>query len=87
MMLPRVSVLAWLRLKPDPFAVALALMPGLKADLRALQSYVAETRVAIAALRATWRSPRASAHLPRRRDSGRTNGRRKSRRGSGMRVP
>jgi hypothetical protein len=87
MMLSRVPMLAWLRLKPDPFAVALALMPGLKADLRALQSYVAETRVAIAALRATWGSPRTSTHSPRRRDSGRTSrARRKSRRRNGVRV-
>jgi hypothetical protein len=86
MMLPRVPMPAWLRLKPDPFAVALALMPGLKADLRALRSYVAETRVAIAALRATWRCPR-TAQSARRRRSARTSGaRRKSRRGNGMRV-
>jgi hypothetical protein len=87
MMLSRVPMLAWLRLKPDPFATALALMPALKADLRALRSYVAETRVAIAVLRETWRCPRAATRSSRRRSSARTNrARRNSRRGNGMRV-
>jgi hypothetical protein len=85
---PRVSVLAWLRLKPDPFAAALALLPGLKADLRALQSYVADTRAVIAALRETWGRPRASAPSRVRRASARGNGRRRnSRRGNRMRLP
>jgi hypothetical protein len=87
MIRPRMPVLAWLRLKPDPFAAALALMPGLKADLRALRSYVAETRVAIAVLRETWTHSRASASSRRSRDSARGNGhRRNSRRGNGVRV-
>jgi hypothetical protein len=84
---PRVSVFAWLRLKPDPFAAALALMPGLKADLRALQSYVADTRAVIAALRESWGRPRASTSSRGRRTSARSNGRRqKSRRGNRMRL-
>jgi len=88
MMLSRVPMLAWLRLKPDPFAVALALMPGLKADIRALRSYVAETRVAIAVLRATWGRPGAATRSPRRRNSARTSrARRNSRRRNGMRAP
>jgi hypothetical protein len=87
MVLPRVSVLAWLRLKPDPFAAALALLPGLKADLRALQSYIADTRAVIAALRESWGRPRAPAPAPRRRNSARGNGRRrKSGRGNRMRL-
>ena len=84
----RVPVLARLRLKPDPFAAALALLPGLKADLRALQSYVADTRVAIAALRETWGRPRTSTASRGRQTSARGNGRRrKSRRGNRMRLP
>jgi hypothetical protein len=35
----------------EPFAAALALMPGLKADIRALQARLAETRAALVALR------------------------------------
>jgi hypothetical protein len=86
---PRVPVLAWLRLKPDPIAAALALMPGLKADIRALQNYIADTRAVIAAMRETWGRPRASAPSPRRRNSARVrNGnRRKSRRGNRMGLP
>jgi hypothetical protein len=84
---PRVSVFAWLRLKPDPFAAALALMPGLKADLRALQSYVADTRAVIAALRESWGRPRALGRSARGRRSARSNGRRRnSRRGNRMRL-
>jgi hypothetical protein len=84
---PRVPMRAWLRLKPDPFAAALALLPGLKADLRALQSYVADTRAVIAALRETWGRPRASTSSRGRRTSARSNSRRqKSRRGNRMRL-
>jgi hypothetical protein len=63
MTLPRALLAAWFARSPDPIAAALAV--GLKANVAAVRSALAETRTAIVALRQAWtRSPcRSRVHL------------------------
>jgi hypothetical protein len=69
MTLPRALLAAWFARSPDPIAAALAV--GLKANVAAVRSALAETRTAIVALRQAWTraSPparsRSSASPPR----------------------
>ena len=68
----RVQFIAWFCTNPKPIAAALALMPGLKADIRALQAGLAETRAALVALRGSWSRSRPPARSRGARAAGKS---------------
>jgi hypothetical protein len=81
MIFRRAQFIAWFATNPEPIEAALALVCGLKSDIRALKIRLAETRAAIAALREAWSRTRPLARSRRPRSSGQaaaTSGRKSS---------